>query len=87
MGWDTTLLQKALDNRIGCFAAILLMGSVSQGLVSSGAFEVFYNGKRVDISSLPWIEGCDVWLSVCLLFRQLGVLKARSGSMAHARRA
>ncbi|KAF1327414.1 Selt selw selh selenoprotein domain containing protein, partial [Globisporangium splendens] len=44
LGLDTTLLQKALDNRIGCFAVILLMGSVSQGLISTGAFEVYFNG-------------------------------------------
>ncbi|TYZ58694.1 hypothetical protein PybrP1_001953 [[Pythium] brassicae (nom. inval.)] len=47
LGLDTALLQKALDNRIGCFALILLVGSVSQGLVSTGAFEVILNGELV----------------------------------------
>lgn len=44
LGLDTALLQKALDNRIGCFAVILLTGWISQGLVSTGAFEVTFNG-------------------------------------------
>lgn len=44
LGLDTTLLQKALDNRIGCFAVILFLGTISQGLISTGAFEVTFNG-------------------------------------------
>ncbi|TMW67156.1 hypothetical protein Poli38472_012272 [Pythium oligandrum] len=47
LGWDSTLLQKALDNRIGCFAVIILIGSISQGLVSTGAFEVYYNNDLI----------------------------------------
>ncbi|KAJ0398317.1 hypothetical protein ATCC90586_001773 [Pythium insidiosum] len=47
MGWDDTLLQKALNNRIACFAVILFMGSLSQSMVSTGAFEIFYNGELV----------------------------------------
>ena len=45
MGWNQAYLQKALDNRIGCFAVILLLGSISQSMVSTGAFEVYFNGE------------------------------------------
>jgi hypothetical protein len=47
MGWDQTYLQKALDNRIGCFAVILLLGTVSQNLISTGGFEIYYNNELI----------------------------------------
>lgn len=59
LGLDTTLLQKALDNRIGCFAVILFLGTISQGLVSTGAFEVTFNGTVYD--------NCYYMLTVCML--------------------
>ncbi|GAB9465665.1 hypothetical protein Gpo141_00003064 [Globisporangium polare] len=60
LGLDTALLQKALDNRIGCFAVILLTGWISQGLVSTGAFEVTFNDEllfsKLEVGRWPTLE-------------------------------
>ncbi|DAZ92820.1 TPA: hypothetical protein N0F65_012981 [Lagenidium giganteum] len=46
-GADTTLLQKALDNKLMCFSVILLLGSISQSILSTGAFEIYFNDELV----------------------------------------
>lgn len=48
VGISDTWLRWALDNRLIAFGIVMLMGSVSQGLTSSGAFEIYFNGASID---------------------------------------
>lgn len=83
LGLDTTLLQKALDNRIGCFAVILFLGIISQGLVSTGAFEVTFNGM-LQASVLQYSLLCVyIILTLMRCARRAFVFEARGGKMAN----
>ncbi|CCI43590.1 unnamed protein product [Albugo candida] len=59
-GWDETHIKKAMDNRIACFTVLILLGTISQKLVSSGAFEIYLNDdlifSKIQSGRWPTIE-------------------------------
>nr|CCA17274.1 conserved hypothetical protein [Albugo laibachii Nc14] len=59
-GWDETHIKKAMDNRIACFTVLILVGTISQKLISSGAFEIYLNDdlifSKIESGRWPTIE-------------------------------